>query len=181
MFALDIYDDLLHVASALWAGIAAALSSRAARIFLRYFGLLYLTDGLLGLATGSGYLDLGIMTHGMLDLPLTFKILANLPHILGGGFAVFSSVRFATRGAMIRRFWQRVRRVITLRRVLKWSLASLLVATLLLLSPVAYVELGCRGRGRDADLRAARHRPRLPAQRSEHLPDLSRMAHRLRV
>ena len=96
VFALDIYDDLLHVASALWAGIAAATSSRAARIFLRYFGLLYLTDGLLGLATGSGYLDLGIMNHGMIDLPLTFKVLANLPHIFGGGFAVFSSVRFAT-------------------------------------------------------------------------------------
>ena len=36
------------------------------------------------------------MNHGMLDLPLTFKILANLPHIGGGGFAVFASVRFAT-------------------------------------------------------------------------------------
>ena len=96
VFALDIYDDLLHVASALWAGIAATTSSRASRIFLRYFGLLYLTDGLLGLATGSGYLDLGIMNHGVLDLPLTFKVLANLPHIFGGGFAVFSSVRFAT-------------------------------------------------------------------------------------
>ena len=62
MFALDIFDDLLHVASAAWAGIAAALSARASKIFLRYFGLLYLTDGLLGLATGSGYLDLGIMS-----------------------------------------------------------------------------------------------------------------------
>ena len=96
VFALDIYDDALHVASALWAGIAAALSNRAARIFLRYFGLLYLTDGLLGLATGSGYLDLGILNHGVVDMPLTFKILANLPHIAGGGFAVFSSVRFGT-------------------------------------------------------------------------------------
>jgi hypothetical protein len=85
----------LHVASALWAAVAAALSNRAARIFLRYFGLLYLTDGLLGLATGSGYLDLGIMTHGMVDMPLTFKVLANLPHIGGGAFAVLSSFRFA--------------------------------------------------------------------------------------
>ena len=83
------------VASASWAGIAAAMSSRAARIFLRYFGLLYFTDGLLGLAAGSGYLDLGIVHHGVIDLPLTFKILANLPHIGGGAFAVFSSVRFA--------------------------------------------------------------------------------------
>ena len=94
VFALDIFDDALHVASALWAGTAAFTSKRAARIFLRYFGLLYLTDGLLGLATGSGYLDLGIMKHCILDLPMTFKILANLPHIGGGAFAVFSSVYF---------------------------------------------------------------------------------------
>jgi hypothetical protein len=94
VFALDIYDDLLHVASAIWAGVAAFTSSRAARMFLLYFGLLYLTDGLLGLATGSGYLDLGIMNHGVLDLPVTFKILANLPHIGGGGFAIFSAMRF---------------------------------------------------------------------------------------
>lgn len=93
VFALDIYDDGLHVASALWAGLAAATSNRAARIFLRYFGLLYLTDGLLGLAVGSGYLDLGIMTHGMVHLPLTFKVLANLPHIGGGAFGVYSSFR----------------------------------------------------------------------------------------
>jgi len=95
VFALDVYDDALHVASALWAGLAAAMSNRAARIFLRYFGLLYLTDGLLGLAVGSGYLDMGIMTHGMLHLPLTFKVLANLPHIGGGAFAVYASFRFA--------------------------------------------------------------------------------------
>lgn len=97
VFALDIYDDALHVASAIWAGTAAAWSTRASRIFLRYFGLLYLTDGLLGLATGSGYLDLGIMNHGVLDLPLTFKVLANLPHIAGGAFAVFASFSSADR------------------------------------------------------------------------------------
>lgn len=95
VFALDLYDDLLHVGSALWAGVSAVVSRRAARIFLRYFGLLYLGDGVLGLATGSGFLDLGIMNHGILDLPLTFKILANLPHIFLGGLAVFLSVRFA--------------------------------------------------------------------------------------
>jgi hypothetical protein len=51
VFALDTFDDLLHIASAAWAGIAAFTSSRAARYFLLYFGILYLTDGLLGLAT----------------------------------------------------------------------------------------------------------------------------------
>ena len=94
IFALDIYDDALHVASGLWAGIAAMTSRRAARIFLLGFGLLYLTDGLLGLAAGSGYLDLGIVNHGVLDLSLTFKILANLPHIGGGAFAVYASQRY---------------------------------------------------------------------------------------
>ncbi len=99
IFALDIYDDALHIASGVWAGIAAATSRRAARMFLFWFGLLYWSDGLLGLAAGSGYLDLGIINHGVLDLPLTFKILANLPHIGGGAFAVFSSIRFKSEAA----------------------------------------------------------------------------------
>lgn len=94
IFALDIYDDGLHLASALWAGIAALLSARAARNFLFYFGLLYFSDGLLGLITGSGYLDLGIVNYGIQDLPFTFKILANLPHLFLGGVAIASSFIF---------------------------------------------------------------------------------------
>jgi hypothetical protein len=95
IFALDKFDDALHVASAIWAATAAFTSDRASRIFLRYFGLLYFTDGLLGLATGSGYLDLGIVIYGPVALPFTFRILANLPHIAGGSFAIFSSFYFA--------------------------------------------------------------------------------------
>ena len=95
IFALDIYDDSLHVASALWAGIAAFLSAKASRIFLFYFGSLYFLDGLLGLATGSGFLDIGIVNYGIVDLDFTFKILANLPHLLLGGFAFLSSRIFA--------------------------------------------------------------------------------------
>ena len=45
---------------------------------------------------------------------------------------------------MMRRLWRRLRGV-KLRRLLKWSLVSLFLALLLLLSPVAYVELRCRG------------------------------------
>lgn len=90
IFALDIYDDLLHFASAGWALVAAWLSRRASIVFLQIFGILYLLDGLLGLITGSGYLDLGILIYGVQTLPLSFKILANLPHIALGGFAVFS-------------------------------------------------------------------------------------------
>lgn len=81
IFALDIFDDSLHAASALWALVAALMSARAARMFLLIFGALYLGDGTLGLITGSGYLDFGIFTNGVLDLPFGFKIMANLPHI----------------------------------------------------------------------------------------------------
>ena len=84
------------MASALWGGIAAFLSAKASRIFLFYFGILYFLDGLLGLATGSGFLDLGIVNYGILDLDFTFKILANLPHLLLGGFAFLSSRSFAS-------------------------------------------------------------------------------------
>lgn len=92
IFALDTFDDALHAASAAWALIAALVSSRAARTFLILFGALYLGDGLLGLATGSGYLDFGIFTYGIQDLGLVFKILANLPHIALGGIALASGL-----------------------------------------------------------------------------------------
>ena len=91
VFALDIFDDTLHAASALWALVAGLLSHRASKVFLTYFGVIYLADGLMGLVTGSGYLDFGIFTNGVLDLPFTFKILTNLPHLGLGGFAVFAA------------------------------------------------------------------------------------------
>jgi Domain of unknown function (DUF4383) len=92
IFALDIYDDALHLASALWAAIAAWTSHRAAKNFLLYFGVLYFGDGLLGLITGSGYLDLGIVNYGWQDLAFSFKIMANLPHLALGGFAIVSAI-----------------------------------------------------------------------------------------
>ncbi|MBP6736274.1 MAG: hypothetical protein KA139_02465 [Rhodobacteraceae bacterium] len=93
IFALDIYDDALHAASALWALGAALISARAARLYLLLFGALYLADGLLGLATGSGYLDLGIFTWGVQSLPIGFKLLANGPHLALGGFALATGLR----------------------------------------------------------------------------------------
>lgn len=93
VFALDIYDDALHAGSALWALVAALTSARAARLFLLMFGAIYLGDGALGLATGSGYLDLGIWNYGVQDLDFGFKIMANAPHILLGGFALIMGLR----------------------------------------------------------------------------------------
>ena len=68
--------------------------ARASRTFLLAFGTLYLADGLLGLITGSGYLDLGIANYGVQDLPLDFKIMANLPHLGLGGLAIVSGFVF---------------------------------------------------------------------------------------
>ena len=93
IFALDIFDDALHLASALLALAAALISRRAATTFLILFGAFYLADGAMGLALGSGYLDLGIFTNGILDIPLGFKILANTPHIALGGFALIAGTK----------------------------------------------------------------------------------------
>jgi hypothetical protein len=93
IFALDIYDDALHLASALWALAAAVISARAARMFVILFGALYFVDGLLGCFTGSGFLDLGIFTWGVLDIPFSLKILSSLPHLVLGGFALFMGFR----------------------------------------------------------------------------------------
>ncbi len=94
IFALDFFDDALHVASGLWALTAALISNRAAKHFLLWFGSLYLGDGVLGLMTGSGYLDAGIFLNGVQDYDFLFKILANTPHILLGGFALFSGLKW---------------------------------------------------------------------------------------
>lgn len=89
LFKLDLYDDSLHAASGLWAGIAALLSHNAARGYFRLFGPLYFADGVMGFFTGSGYLDGGIFLYGPLDLPLQTRFFANLPHLIIGGVAIW--------------------------------------------------------------------------------------------
>jgi hypothetical protein len=89
LFKLDLYDDSLHLASGLWAGIAAWRSREAARFYFRLFGPLYFMDGVFGFFTGSGYLDGGIFLYGPLDLPLSTRFFANLPHLVIGGLAIW--------------------------------------------------------------------------------------------
>lgn len=94
IFALDVFDDALHLASALWALSAALLGARASKVFLVIFGSLYLGDGALGLLTGWGYLDFGIFTNPSEGPSLTlFRILANLPHIALGGVALMAGLK----------------------------------------------------------------------------------------
>jgi hypothetical protein len=95
IFALDPYDDALHLASSLWALVAALLSARAARVFLLLFGVAYLSDGLLGVVTGVGWLDLAIVTIGPQDYGLLFNVLASAPHIVLGGVALLAGLRGA--------------------------------------------------------------------------------------
>jgi hypothetical protein len=94
IFALDLFDDMLHLVSAIWALTAAFLGARASKIFLVIFGALYLGDGALGFLTGWGYLDFGIFTNASDGLSFTlFRVLANLPHIALGGVALVAGLR----------------------------------------------------------------------------------------
>jgi hypothetical protein len=99
LFKRTWYADGLHLASALWAAIAAIVSQRAAHNFFRIFGPLYFLDGVLGLLTGSGYLDFGIFINGVLQLPLQTRIFANLPHLVIGGVALLVGYVLVPRAA----------------------------------------------------------------------------------
>jgi Domain of unknown function (DUF4383) len=87
LFHLDIYKDALHVASGLWA-IASALSRRSAIFFLRVFGTLYFLDGVMGVFTGSGYLDLSIFIEGIRNVSPIIKFLSSVPHLALGAFGI---------------------------------------------------------------------------------------------
>jgi hypothetical protein len=89
IFKLEWWDDLLHYASGLWAGIAAWRSRRDAIFYFKLFGIIYGLDGVMGFFLGQGYLDLGIFLKGYTALDWGFKFFANIPHITIGSIAVF--------------------------------------------------------------------------------------------
>lgn len=100
LFSLQWYDDLLHGFSGLWVLIAAFVSHRAAVLFFKIFGSIYLFDGVLGLVTGSGCLDGGIFIDGFRsfsDVEFPARFFANLPHLLIGGIAVYIGFVLARR------------------------------------------------------------------------------------
>ena len=79
LFRRTWYADGLHLVSALWAAAAALTSRRASELFFQLFGAFYFADGVLGLLTGSGYLDFGILINGVLNLPLSTRIFRQRP------------------------------------------------------------------------------------------------------
>ncbi len=97
LFQLDIYKDALHLVSAAWA-IAAALISRSASIFfLRVFGTLYFLDGVMGVFTGSGFLDLSIFIEGVRPVSTYVKIASSVPHLGLGAFGIITGFFFPAR------------------------------------------------------------------------------------
>jgi len=97
LFKRTWYADGLHLVSALWAAIAALMSRRASELFFKLFGVFYFADGVMGLITGSGYLDFGIVINGWLNLPLQTRVFANLPHLVLGGTAILIGYVLAPR------------------------------------------------------------------------------------
>ncbi len=87
LFQLDIYKDALHVVSGLWA-LAAMLTRRSALFFLRVFGTLYFLDGVMGVFTGSGYLDLSIVIDGIRNTSWLVRVLSSLPHLALGAIGI---------------------------------------------------------------------------------------------
>jgi hypothetical protein len=97
LFHIELKDDLLHLASALWAAWAAWRSTAASLFYFRLFGLVYFFDGVCGLLFGNGYLDLGIILEGPVQIDLATRIGANIPHILIGGIAILIGFVFYRR------------------------------------------------------------------------------------
>jgi len=97
LFHIELKDDVLHLGSALWAAIAAWLSTGAALFYFRLFGLIYFFDGVCGLLFGQGYLDFGIFLYGPTPLDLGTRIGANAPHLVIGGVAVLIGFVFYRR------------------------------------------------------------------------------------
>lgn len=89
LFSIEPEDDALHLGSAIWAALAAWLSVRASTFYFKLFGSVYGLDGLVGLWFGQAFLDGGIFLHGIAPLSMMTKVMANLPHILIGGTAVY--------------------------------------------------------------------------------------------
>jgi len=88
LFHLDIYKDALHLASAAWAIAAALILPSAAIFFLKVFGTLYFLDGVMGVFTGSGYLDLSIFIDGIRSTSTFVKIASSVPHLMLGAFGI---------------------------------------------------------------------------------------------
>ena len=85
LFAIDPIDDALHLASGIWAVMAAQHSVGAVLIYTRWFGTIYFLDGLAGILAGTTFLDLGFLDHHAGEgADWAVRLGANIPHVLIG-------------------------------------------------------------------------------------------------
>jgi hypothetical protein len=99
LFRIELKDDALHLASAIWAAVAAWWSVRASTLYFKGFGSVYTLDGLIGLLFGQGILDGGIFIHGVTAIDWLTKLFANLPHLIIGGIAMVIGFHLSRRYA----------------------------------------------------------------------------------
>lgn len=91
IFNLDIYKDMLHVLSAIWAFLSARGTRETALKFLQVFGTIYLIDGIAGLFTGASFLDLSLFMGGIQPVNSWFiRFASNVPHLSLGLASVYS-------------------------------------------------------------------------------------------
>ncbi len=90
LFALDLYDNLLHGFSGAWALIASIISVRQITLYFKIFGTVYFLDGVVGLFAGNAFLDFSIIKYGIADNTFMVNFLLNIPHIIIGGTAMFA-------------------------------------------------------------------------------------------
>jgi len=88
LFKIDPIDDGLHLASALWAALAAWHSLDYTIFYFRTFGILYCLDGIVAIIAGKGFLDFAIFMQGAGIVEMSTRVAANIPHIAIGGLAI---------------------------------------------------------------------------------------------
>lgn len=91
-FKIDPIDDVLHLASGIWAGWAAFQSAQASRFYFRAFGTFYTADAFLGFFTGFAFTDFVTLNftanQGYSFFNFTQNFLVNLPHFIIGPVAM---------------------------------------------------------------------------------------------
>jgi hypothetical protein len=92
VYHVNMMNDTLHLASALWALYAGLTSTNAAVFYFRTFGTIYFLDSLMGLFTGYNFLNLGFLTGNYVEG--LKRLAANAPHFFIGGSAMLIGFYF---------------------------------------------------------------------------------------
>ncbi len=106
LFRLDPIDDAVHLATAVWAIIAASLSFKQSVLFFKIFGVFYFADGVICMIFGQCLADFTLFTHqhsiALLNAGnLVDRIYLNGPHLLIGGLAIFLGFWLSKRAATV--------------------------------------------------------------------------------